>query len=53
LTISASGLALPLTRTSTGAGGTIVSTKVSGWGEKVVVRSPGASDVIPSSKIGT
>jgi hypothetical protein len=52
LTISASGSSLPLTRTSTASGGTMVSTQLSGWNEEVVVQPPPAGDVVTSSKIG-
>jgi hypothetical protein len=53
LTISASGSPLPLTETSTASGGTSISTDLSKWGEKVLVQSPPAGDVVASSKIST
>jgi hypothetical protein len=53
LTISANGSSLPLTETSSATGGTSISTDLSKWGEKVLVQSPPAGDVVASSKIST
>ena len=52
LIIAATGSALPLKRTSTAPGGTIVSTELSRWGKPIAVDPPPQKDVIQSSKVG-
>jgi len=51
LSLSATKANLPIAETSTAADGVKVTTKISKWGEPVVVRAPSASSTINSSKV--
>lgn len=51
LSISASKGNLPIEETSSDADGVKVTTKISKWGETVVVRAPSAGSTIDSSKV--
>lgn len=51
LSVSASKANLPIEETSTDADGVKVTTKVSKWGEPVVVRDPSPGSTIDSSKV--
>jgi hypothetical protein len=51
LTISASGMALPVEATSTASDGTTATTTLSRWGEPVQVGAPPIASTIASSKV--